>query len=70
MKLDDQQAIRIRAELVAHIGYNNQDAVTCFNRFCQQAPDLSQAQAFNAMLEAGDPYLTEIVSGFVLKDLS
>lgn len=66
MKLTDDQAEVVRKQLVAHIAMNNTDAIECHTRCVDNYPlRFSLAEAYNAMLEAGDPYLTKLVQEMV-----
>ena len=70
MKFDPRQAKRIAHEILIHASYNNQHAIRCLDQWLDHGPNLNAAQAFEAMLENGDPFLTEIVAGMVLNTLS
>lgn len=66
MKLTDDQAELVRTQLVSHIAMNNTDAIECHTRSVDNyPPQLSLASTYNLMLEAGDPYLTQLVQEMV-----
>jgi hypothetical protein len=69
VKLNAKQAFRVHHQLYLHRNYNNAEACSCYQRY-MDVPNSDKTESINALLEAGDPYLTQIVVELVLDKLS
>lgn len=70
MKLDNEQARYLLTHIHLHASYSNRAAIDCLTRYDShrkgQCYPAINANAINAMLEANDPFLTEMVNTMIL----
>lgn len=59
MKLSLEQSMAVINQLLLHKGMNNADAEACYRRWANH--DGNHVESTIALVEAGDPYLTQIV---------